>query len=252
MFKSVGWTWNPIAGCNHECKYCWAETLTTKWGKDFTPKFRENYLNDKLPNDGSWIFVGSMGDLFCSGMKDEWILKVLGKIAYEKTKGTNNKFLLQTKNPLSFLAFGLELEQIKDSVILGTTIETTGDTTKFSKAPSTIERYTYLRKMKLAGFKTFLSLEPLSDFDFNELTEWITKLDPEAIEIGLENYTKHTVRPSDEKIIELVHWIDSNGFNYVLKENLSYLTVKSQQLRNKSDRKVQPGTTVSDTGEMKE
>jgi len=30
------------------------------------------------------------------------------------------------------------------------------------------------------------------------------------------------------------------------------LTVVSQQLRNKSDRKVQPGTTVSDTGEMKE
>ena len=24
MFKSVGWTFNPIAGCTHECRYCWA------------------------------------------------------------------------------------------------------------------------------------------------------------------------------------------------------------------------------------
>jgi len=163
-------------------------------------------------------------------MKDEWILRIIGRISQEKG---NNKFLLQTKNPFSFMAFYLELEKIKDKIILGTTIETTGDTTKFSKAPSTIERYTYLRKMKQAGFKTFLSLEPLADFDFNELIRWIVAIDPEAIEIGLENYTSFTTKPSDEKIIELVHWIDSNGFNYVLKENLNWLSIESQQLRNK-------------------
>jgi len=191
-----------------------------KWGKDFAPNFRPKYLKDKFPNDGTWIFVGSMGDLFCSSMKDEWILKILGKIAFEKT---NNKFLLQTKNPRSFLAFGLELEQIKDKVILGTTIETTGDTTKFSDAPSTIDRFTYLRQMKLAGFKTFLSLEPLSDFDVSELTQWITEIDPEAIEIGLENYTQHTSRPSNAKICDLVEWGDEKGYTYILKENLDWV-----------------------------
>ena len=228
MFKSVGWTWNPIAGCTHDCLYCWAKALSDKWKKPFTPAFREGYLKDKMPNDGSWIFVGSMGDLFCQGMKDEWILRIIGRISQEKG---NNKFLLQTKNPFSFMAFYLELEKIKDKIILGTTIETTGDTTKFSKAPSTIERFTYLRQMKLAGFKTFLSLEPLADFDFNEMIKWIVAIDPEAIEIGLENYTAFTTKPSDEKIIELVNWIDSNGFNYVLKENLNWLSIESQQIR---------------------
>jgi len=225
MFKSVGWTWNPISGCTHGCQYCWAKSLSDRYGRSFEPQFREKYLLDKMPNDGSWIFVGSMGDLFCSGMKDEWILKTLGKIWMEKG---NNKFLLQTKNPRSFEAFWLELEQVKEKVILGTTIETTGNTSEFSKAPSTKERYTYLLKMKQAGFKTFLSLEPLADFDFNELMSWIVALEPEAIEIGLENYTKHTTPPPEQKIKELIHNLQALEIPYLLKANLKHLSTQEE------------------------
>jgi len=220
MFKSVGWTWNPVSGCTHECEYCWAAKFAAKYKRSFEPIFREKYLKDKFPNDDSWIFVGSTGDMFCSGMDDEWVLKIIGRIAQEEG---NNKFLLQTKNPFSFMAFYLELEKIKDKIILGTTIETTGDTTKFSKAPSTIERYTYLRKMKQAGFKTFLSLEPLADFDFNELIRWIVAIDPEAVEIGLENYSSHTVKPNEKKIKALIYNLDVLEIPYVLKENLRHL-----------------------------
>jgi len=223
MFKSVGWTWNPIAGCTHDCLYCWAKALNDKWKKPFTPAFRENYLKDKMPNDGSWIFVGSMGDLFCEGMKDEWILRIIGRISQEKG---NNKFLLQTKNPFSFMAFYLELEKIKDKIILGTTIETTGKTS-WSKAPPTAERYKNLAKMKAAGFKTFLSLEPLADFDFNKMMKWIVAIDPEAIEIGLENYTNYTTKPPDEKIKALIYNLDALEIPYVLKDNLA--SIDSQQ-----------------------
>lgn len=161
MFKSVGWTWNPTKGCDHDCIYCWAKQLTKRWGKSFEPEFRKHFMKDEFPNDGSWIFVGSMGDLFCKGVKDEWILEILWKIY--KTDA-NNKFLLQTKNPFSFLAFYLELEKMKDKLILGTTIETNRET-PWSLAPSPQERYDALYKMKQGGFKTFLSLEPLADFD---------------------------------------------------------------------------------------
>jgi len=219
MFQSVGWTWNPITGCTHGCKFCWAESLAKRWGKPFNPQFRSHFLKDKMPNDGSWIFVGSTGDLFCPGMKDEWILQVIGRIAQEKG---DNKFLLQTKNPFSFLAFFLELEKIKDKIILGTTIET-NRAAPWGLAPFTEERAKYLSQMKTSGFKTFLSLEPLSDFDPKIMKRWITEIDPEAIEIGLENYTSFTTPPPEDKIIELVNWIDSNGFNYVLKENLKHL-----------------------------
>ena len=222
MFRSVGWTWNPIAGCTHDCLYCWAKSLNDRWGKPFDPIFRESFLNDKMPNDGSWIFIGSMGDLFCEGMKDEWILQIIGRISQEKG---NNKFLLQTKNPFSFMAFHLELEKIKDKIILGTTIETTEET-PWSKAPPTAERYKDLANVKTAGFKTFLSLEPLADFDFNKMIKWIVAIDPEAVEIGLENYTNYTTKPSDEKIKALIYNLDALEIPYVLKENLQRFTQK--------------------------
>lgn len=219
MFKSVGWTWNPICGCTHGCPYCWAESLMKRWGKSFEPQFREHFLKDKMPDDGSWIFVGSMGDLFCPGMKDEWILQVLYFI---KQCEADNKFLLQTKNPFSFLAFGLELEDIKDKVILGTTIETNRET-EWSNSPLATKRVEHLALMKDNGFKTFLSLEPLADFDVDKLTYMIIDVAPEAIEIGLENYTNTLPRPSEDKILELIENIKGMEIPYVLKENLRHL-----------------------------
>lgn len=218
MFKSVGWTWNPICGCSHGCPYCWAASLRKRWGKPFEPQFREHFLKDRMPDDGSWIFVGSMGDLFCPGMKDEWILKVLYFI---KKCEADNKFLLQTKNPFSFLAFGLELEDIKDKIILGTTIETNRET--LGNAPPTLERYMNLLIMKQNGFKTFLSLEPFADFDLGAMCLWINTLRPEAVEIGLENYTNYLPKPPEDKIVNLIAFIEGLGIEYVLKENIQHL-----------------------------
>ena len=228
MFKSVGWTWNPISGCTHDCKYCWAKSLSDRYGRSFEPQLKEKFFKDKMPNDGSWVFVGSMGDTFCEGVPDEWILKLLGFIKKDKS---NNVFLLQTKNPARFHEEDItyDLEEIKDKVILGTTLETTYDTSEWSKAPPPYERAYSLINKKRDGFRTFLSLEPLAEFDLKMMKRWITEINPEAIEIGLENYTSFTTKPSDEKIIELVHWIDSNGFNYVLKENLNWLSKGPQQ-----------------------
>ena len=221
MFKSVGWTWNPIAGCTHDCKYCWAKSLTERWGKTFEPKIREHFFKDKMPNDGSWIFVGSVGDTFCRSMKDAWILRLLKFI---KDCKANNKFLLQTKNPNRFPWFINELEEIKDKIIVGTTLETTW-ATPWSNAPPTDSRADYLIYMKKHGFKTFLSLEPLADFQLVTMKRWINLIQPEAIEIGLENYTNFTFPPTDKKILSLLRWLEDSRFEYVLKENLKHLTL---------------------------
>ena len=230
MFKSVGWTWNPIAGCTHDCLYCWAKSLNDRWGKPFEPTFREAFLKDKMPNDGSWIFVGSMGDAFCKGVPEEWQWKLLDFIKKDKS---NNKFLLQTKDPTSFFEASVfyRLEQLKNKVILGTTLETTYETSDWSKAPPPYERAYSLINLKRDGFKTFLSLEPLAEFDLEMMKGWIRRITPEAIEIGLENYTNFTIKPTDESIIELVNWIESNMFNYVLKENLQRFAQKGDYVQ---------------------
>lgn len=219
MFKSVGWTWSPIAGCTHNCKYCWAASLMKRWGKTFEPQLREHFFKDKMPNDGTWIFVGSMGDVFCQGVPDEWILQLLEFI---KEDNSNNVFLLQTKNPGRFQNFIELLVEIKDKIILGTTIETTWDT-PWSEAPPVDSRATHLAIMKDYGFKTFLSLEPLADFRDMTLKRWIRGIQPEAIEIGLENYTNFTDKPTTSRIVNLIDWLKINGFTYVLKENLQSL-----------------------------
>lgn len=225
MFKSVGWTWNPLANCDHGCLYCYARSMRARWGQGFIPELREKFLKDKMPDDGTWIFVCSMGDILCPGMKTEWILRVLQFI---KECTADNKFLLQTKNPSRFQDFIEILEEIKDKVILGTTIDTTWST-PWSKAPPTDSRAEHLKILKqLYGFKTFLSLEPLADFKDITLKRWINDIQPEAIEIGLENYTHFTTPPPERKITELINWLKENEFEYILKENLRYLEEKDE------------------------
>jgi len=221
MFGSVGWTWNPIAGCTHKCKFCYAEMLMNKYKQSFIPKLRPNFFNDKFPEDESWIFVGSMGDIFCEGVPDEWIIKLLNFInQYEG----NHKFLLQSKNPCRLTSSGefnftSYMGHFKEKIIIGTTFETTGET-PWSTAPTTKERYEAMKYLKDAGYKTFLSLEPLADFDVDIMRTWIDKLSPEAVEVGLENYTNYLPKPHDVKILMLLEWMKDVGIPYVVKDNL--------------------------------
>ena len=96
MFQSVGWTWNPIAGCTHGCPYCYARSRMKRWGKTFEPVLREHFFKDKMPNDGSWIFVGSMGDVFCKGVPDEWILMLLEFIKEDESYEGYQEFVGKT------------------------------------------------------------------------------------------------------------------------------------------------------------
>jgi len=222
MFKSVGWTWNPIAGCSHNCKYCWAESRMKRWGKTFKPQIREHFFKDKMPDDGTWIFVGSMGDAFCDGVPDEWIIKLL---KYIRDCKADNNFLLQTKNPRRFSQTNIlsNLQVIKDKVVLGTTLETTEET-PWSTAPRPLSRAHNIAFMKqYEGFNTFLSLEPLADFKVDVMMHWIGEIRPEAIEIGLENYTSYTSKPPNWKIVALIQFLRDRGYTTILKENLDYL-----------------------------
>ncbi len=220
MFKSVGWTWNPCVGCTHHCAYCWAKSIRQRWGKPFEPALQESAFNDKFPNDGTWIFVGSMCDLFCEGMKDEWIKRVID----EASKATNNRFLFQTKNPGRAIEWLPAMDSLKLRPILGTTIETNRDT-PWSDAPTPTERFLQLwystDEHAYSTHDTFLSLEPLSDFDLHTLFYMIKTIGPLAVEIGLENYTKYLPRPSPEKVRSLIDRLQKENITYVLKPGLN-------------------------------
>jgi len=166
-----------------------------------------------------------MGDLFCDGMKDEWIERVIDKCA----EATHNRFLFQTKNPGRAIDWLPDMDKLKRKYILGTTIETNRDAL-WSNAPTPTERFTdlwySLDEHAYSNHDTFLSLEPLAKFDLETLVYMVRKIRPIAVEIGLENYGSVVPRPTDDNVrlllVELCHY----NIHYVLKENLRHLEEK--------------------------
>jgi protein gp37/ParB-like chromosome segregation protein Spo0J len=92
----AAWSWNPVTGCLHGCKYCYAremaelrESYRAIYPVGFTPLFHYERLdapaNTKVPDEArkdhrqKRVFVCSMADLFGKWVPDEWIEKVLAK-----------------------------------------------------------------------------------------------------------------------------------------------------------------------------
>ncbi len=101
----AAWSWNPVTGCLHGCKYCYARAITNRFrdqfpaGSDgFTPLFRSDRLsapkNTAIPARyrDEWhgecgngecqvcayrrVFVCSMADLYGRWVPDDWIAQV--------------------------------------------------------------------------------------------------------------------------------------------------------------------------------
>lgn len=87
----AGWTWNPITGCLHGCKYCYARAIakrfTSAFPAGFTPLFHPERLNApfnttipaKHLDDLAYrrVFVCSMADMFGRWVPGEWIEQIL-------------------------------------------------------------------------------------------------------------------------------------------------------------------------------
>ena len=103
------WTWNPVTGCKHNCKYCYARDIAERfYEQGFEPTFHLKRLTapkdtnipkvDELGEHN--VFVCSMADLFGDWVEDDWIEQVFESI--RKAPGWWN-FLLLTKNPERYL-----------------------------------------------------------------------------------------------------------------------------------------------------
>ena len=129
-------SWNPVSGCYHDCPYCYAKRIATRFGgcdiaRDgkteertvvlkerlkatkeggkvinaaypfgFTPTLHEYRLNDPATKGfGETVFVCSTADLFGEWVPDEWIEKVFNAC---KT-AMNHRYLFLTKNPSRYL-----------------------------------------------------------------------------------------------------------------------------------------------------
>jgi len=219
MFSIISRTWNPVTGCLHGCKYCWARRLaetklrnSPRYRGGFIPRINEKEFNVKF-SEGDFIFVSDMGDLFGSFIPREWILRVLAYIR----KFPETYFLLLTKNPGRYTEF---IEEFPENVILGMTIETNKDNLylehEISGAPAPSARYESFRK--LDWNKKFISIEPILDFDPEVFWKWIDEIRPIMTYIGYDNYNNRLPEPPLSKTLKLIEKL--REITLVIKKNI--------------------------------
>ena len=154
------WSWNPVTGCKHGCKYCYARDIANRFytkspvKKRFDPTFHEDRLsapvNTKIPkgkkneNGINNVFVCSMADLFGEWVDAEWIEKILDVV--DVSPQWNYIFL--TKNPKRYGEF-----DFPTNCVLGATADTQARATAACKA---------FDKLKSKCIR-FLSCEPLEE-----------------------------------------------------------------------------------------
>lgn len=117
-------TWNPVTGCLHGCKYCYARKIAErfstekKYKRPYEPVlhvptrrvrtrpesypygFKPTFHRYKLDEPQHWkkprnIFVCSMADLFGEWVPDEWIQEIFEAC----DEASQHRYMFLTKNP---------------------------------------------------------------------------------------------------------------------------------------------------------
>ena len=228
MYEFITHTWNPIVGrCFHDCKYCYA---MHKYGQEIRDGIRlseECFKNDF--GTGKFIFVGSGIDVFAKDIPDEWITRIMDYCYRGNTDlfGTRNRFLFQSKNPSRVLQF-ID-HPIFQSSVACTTIESNRYYSSImNRAPHVEERAQAMNRIASKGIETYLTIEPIMDFDLEELVHLIKLCQPEQINIGANtNRNIKLPEPTSEKIQLLTDSI-KNSYKIELKSNLTRLLKDSQ------------------------
>jgi hypothetical protein len=167
-----------------------------RFGKQSPLHFDEKELRTDL-GSGNVIFVGSSCDMFADAIPIAWTHRVL-----EYTRKFDNTYLFQTKNPMRF---GVMDELSPEQAILCTTIET--DRYRegiMPDAPNPYFRALPMKNMKERGFRTWVTIEPVMEFDLVNLCHILKWLGPERVNIGADSGNNHLPEPSKEKILELI------------------------------------------------
>ena len=106
------WSWNPMTGCKHGCKYCYARDIANRYYEHkFEPHFYPKRLsapqNTKIPKGKENlpgyknVFLCSMSDIGGEWVPIEWVNTIIDVM----NKSPEWTYLLLTKNPKKYLEF---------------------------------------------------------------------------------------------------------------------------------------------------
>lgn len=214
------WTWNPVTGCKHGCKYCYAREIAESDSRAFPEGFTPRLIPERLAapdrmavptidpatkqiiaadQKTGWrtVFVCSMGDLFGKWVPDDWVLQVFDAVS----NAPDWNFLFLTKNPERMA--GLDWPK---NAWAGTTVDEQSRVQRAEEAFANVD-----------ATVRFLSCEPLSErLDFTQLERfhWVI--------VGGRSGTKRmpAMQPDWEWVGHLVSQARAAKCKVYLKPNL--------------------------------
>lgn len=193
MYDWLTHTWNTVKGkCLHHCAYCYCK----KYGNQKPIRFDEKELKTDL-GENNFIFVGSSCDMWATSIPFEWIYKTLAHCSYY-----NNQYLFQSKNPARIYSL---FDYLPPNAIIGTTIETNRMYPEMGYAPNPKTRASYMKDIKSLCIDTMITIEPIMDFDLEEMVDMIGRCQPKWVNIGANSWHKVNLpEPSLTKIDLLI------------------------------------------------
>jgi protein gp37 len=215
----ANWTWNPVTGCNHGCKFCYAREIANSdrmaavYPFQFAPAFHDYRLtapaNTKRkpsgdPRDGR-VFVCSMADLFGKWVPEEWIEKVFQACA----NSPEWEYLFLTKWPRRY-----SMLASLPKAWFGASIIKQGDVDRVTNDMTAFDVHD--------GIVRWISLEPmLEPIVFGDLS-WC-----DLVVIGAQTSTRQPegfvpeFAPNFEWVADVVAQCRQQGVPYYLKPNLA-------------------------------
>jgi protein gp37 len=162
--------------------------------------------------EGKTIFMEYMNDLFADGVDARWIKSILAQCrAYPK-----NVYVFQSKNPKNAWEYR---DYLPPYFMIGTTIETNREHKEISNSPDPYDRAT-----GIAFFQnTFLTVEPILDFDLIPMMDLIKLAHPGFVNIGADSKKSKLPEPSGEKVRALIAGLQEAGIEIRQKSNLARL-----------------------------
>lgn len=218
-----GWvthTHSHLGGaCPHKCSYCSIAGMAKRF-----PVMRERYTGplrliakefDVAYGSGKTIFIDDCGDLWANAVPAAMIEAVLAHCR----KWPDNVYVFQTKNPDRYGWFE-RLGLLPPNVMLGCTIETNREVPyTTSLAPSPFIRATAMWRMP-RRIKTFITIEPIMQFDLSKLSDWIVMAAPAFVNIGADSKRHGLPEPSENDIVNLGAVLEEHGIEVRCKDNL--------------------------------
>jgi len=166
---------------------------------------------------GKTIFIEHLNDLFAEGVPEKAIEKILSHCARFSFA---TKYVFQTKNPQAYMKW--DTEWLSLDCLLGTTIETNRAELLSGNAPSPISRYAGICKTSTWA-DTFITVEPILDFDLDVFSEMLIAAEPDFVNIGADSKGHGLIEPSAKDINDLIAILQSAGVEIRQKRNLERL-----------------------------